>query len=301
MSELLDPEAVLELVAAQIPRALRKHVLIVGSLAAAYHHRAKLAGGQVKTKDADILIHPAGALEECRRLAEGLLHAGWRPRLEGPNPCKPQSAKKPIEALAVIRLNPPKDSAYFVELLALPAAKQAAPKVLNPCKLKDGWYCVPSFRFMSVLAEKPQAASGLSYARPSMMALANLLSHPVIGTATISEPLEPGGPKLLRSAKDLGRVLALARLAEPEELDGWSAEWQAALKNRFKRKAPAVAKDIGAGLEALRKSDLGMEDALHAVQVGLLAGFGVTRTQLDAIAGEVLELVAKPVSRAFDR
>jgi hypothetical protein len=44
------------------------------------------------------------------------------------------------------------------------------------------------------------------------MALANLLEHPVIGPQTMSTKI--GGRTLKRSNKDLGRVLAIARLSE---------------------------------------------------------------------------------------
>lgn len=153
---------------------------------------------------------------------------------------------------------------------------------------------------MSVLAQDPNLAEcGLSYADPSMMALANLLSHPEIGTARISEPLAPGGPPVLRSAKDLGRVLALARLAEPTELEGWHERWEVALRDKFPSSAEGLASGLGRGLDRLLDDDDAIDEALHAVQVGLLAGLGVGRTELIAIAREVQELVTKPLAERF--
>jgi hypothetical protein len=48
-----------------------------------------------------------------------------------------------------------------------------------------------------------------------MMAAANLLSHKELGTARMTGAIE--GRSLLRSAKDLGRVLSLAWLAGPDQ------------------------------------------------------------------------------------
>ena len=38
-------------------------------MAAAYHHRDRLIGGVVNTKDADVVIQPAGAVAECEAIA----------------------------------------------------------------------------------------------------------------------------------------------------------------------------------------------------------------------------------------
>lgn len=52
-----------------------------------------------------------------------------------------------------------------------------------------------------------------------MMALAHLLEHPVIGAQTMSTVI--GGLILKRSNKDLGRVLAIARLSDGPSIENW--------------------------------------------------------------------------------
>ena len=76
--------------------------------------------------------------------------------------------------------------------------------------MDDGWNGLPSFRFLGVTSlNRLKSSVGVEYAAPSMMALANLLSHPEIGTARIESGPMAGH---LRAAKDLARVIALARL-----------------------------------------------------------------------------------------
>jgi hypothetical protein len=127
-----------------------------------------------------------------------------------------------------------------------------------------------------------------------MMALANLLSHPSVGTERMSEPI--GGRSLLRSAKDLGRVLALARFAAVEEIQGWSAAWEAALRATFPSEFQALAGRAGDGLRDLLGRPDALDDARHAVDVGLLAGYGVTAEELVGIAKQVIELALEPLA-----
>lgn len=302
MTELLDPASILDVVAAHLPKSLHRHVLIVGSLAAAYSHRAQLVGGKVSTKDADVIVHPAGAIAKCAAIAQKLLDNDWRRRTGPTNACYPRPSAEPLDQLTVIRLNPPKDSAYFLELLALPRSDQKEPKRLNPCRLEDGWYSIPSFRFTSVLAHEPaKAACDLAYATPAMMSLSNLLSHQEIGKSRISEPLATGGRLILRASKDLGRVLALARLAAPDALEEWHEHWADALRARFPSSAADLAEKAGSGLKRLVEDEAAFDDALYAVQVGLLAGLGVTRTELLALVREVDELALKPLATSFSR
>jgi hypothetical protein len=78
VSENIDPKILFDLIAHHLPTELHRHVLIAGSLAAAYHHRDRLIGGVINTKDADVVIQPAGAVAECERVAKLLLARGWR-------------------------------------------------------------------------------------------------------------------------------------------------------------------------------------------------------------------------------
>ncbi len=214
MSQALDPAPLFALIAKQVPEDLLKNILVVGSLAAAYHFRDQLAGSGINTKDADFVIYPAGAIAACRAIAEQLLDLGWRRHKE----CYPQSRPEPDDDLRAIRLYPPDVDFYFIELLGFPEVGQSKFKAWVPIELPGGWFGLPCCRYMGLTRFSVQTASeGLSYAAPSMMALANLLSHPEIGTATMSEPI--GGRPLRRSAKDLGRVLGLAMLSNLEEVE----------------------------------------------------------------------------------
>lgn len=296
MSENLDPRPIFTLIAHHLPIDLHPNVLVVGSLAAAYHYRDHLRQPAVNTKDADIIVQPAGAVEECRTIALRLLKDGWKRRFN----CTASPAGVPPGKDNVIRLLPPRSDAYFIELLALPPADQREARIWIPCELDDGLYAVPSFRFMGVLGLDPQSTeSGLQYADPAMMALSNLLSHSEIGTARISEVIE--GRLLLRSAKDLGRVLALARLAGRDETEAWVPRWEAALRTKFPDEADALAARIGSGLGAVLADEGGLADALHAVSVGLLNGFGMTAEQLRLIGEQFKQDAIEPLRRNFRR
>lgn len=296
---VVDPEMFFNLLAAKLPDDLRSHVLVVGSLAAAYHHRAELRSRGlegVRTKDADVIIHPAGAVEECRKVAERLLSAGWRRTSE----CYPQLEAEPPDDLRAIRLYPPESELFFIELLALPERGQHQEKRWIPMRLKDGWYGLPSFRFLGVTMKRQvRLASSLSYAHPAMMALSNLLSHPEIGTTRIGKPI--GGRSLLRSAKDLGRVLALAHLASREDTEEWSVWWEEALRDRFPADYAELASQVGAGLRALLSDSGALDEARHSADINLLAGLHVTAPQLAATGQRLLMDAIEPLEQRCRR
>jgi hypothetical protein len=73
----LDPAALFERLAADIPRHLHANVFVTGSLAAAYHFRAQLEGRAINTKDADLVVHPAGNVTSCQQMARRLIDLGW--------------------------------------------------------------------------------------------------------------------------------------------------------------------------------------------------------------------------------
>ena len=118
MNENVDPQLVLQLVAKHVPPELHPNILLVGSLAAAYHYRAERANQPVKTKDADVIVQPGGAFDECRQIAERLLALDWRPTQQ--RRCRPFHSDNPMSELDVIRLHPPQTDIYFIELLGLP-------------------------------------------------------------------------------------------------------------------------------------------------------------------------------------
>jgi len=278
----LDPKKLFRRLAGEIPKSLHRHVLIVGSLAAAYHYRAQLKTRAVNTKDADLIVHPAGDVGSCRKIAERLLGQGWTRT----DKCHPMPRPKPTEDLRVIRLHPPKSRDYFVEILGLPKKTQKPSVVWVPVRLSDGWYVIGCFRFMAVTSRgRLRSAEGLEYASPSAMALANLLAHPRLGERRMRDPI--GGQSILRSAKDLGRVLALAWLEGREGTAEWVADWRRMLQGCFPSKWRTLAKGLGSGLRALLDNRVVLEEARITTEVGLLNRLNVT-TEMLRVTGERL-------------
>jgi hypothetical protein len=198
-------------------------------------------------------------------------------------------------------LSPPDTDAYFVELLAFPEAEQSALQEWVPIKLNDGWYGLPSFRFLGLTMHgRLLAECGLSYADPAMMALSNLLSHPTVGEQRV-ESETFAGRSILRSAKDLGRVLALARLISVDEIEGWAAVWDQALRATFPSEYRQLAARAGDGLRELVARPDAIEDACTALEVGLLQGFNVGAENVRGIAQQVIGLALDPLSRLADR
>lgn len=289
---LLDPRDVFRKVGDQLPPALRGSFIVVGSLAAAYHFRRAIKSGAIRTKDADLVIFHAADVAACRSMAAEFLRRGWTWRRSfGP----PLAQPRPLGALPFVRLYPPGSSEYFIEFLGLPSRDQTAAKRVTPVRLAEGWHGIPRFRFMGAVAEGVRkSADGLLYADPSMMALANLLSHPEVGTHRMSELM--GGRSILRSAKDLGRVLAIVHLTPGEELDGWAGSWAAALRKRFPRQWRTHARRAGLGLRAILGDRDAFPEALYAAGQGLLSGMEVGEAALrgagEQLLGRVLETLA---------
>lgn len=296
MTATVKPEVVFELVVERLPNDLLEHVVVVGSLAAAYHFRERVGSREVRTKDADIVVQPAGALATCRMIAERLLDAGWKRTAD----CHPSAASSPSETLRAIRLHPPDSEAYFVELLAFPETAQVALKEWIPLELADGWYGLPSFRYLGLIQSgQLESDAGLRYADPAMMALANLLSHRLVGTTYISQPIE--GRKLLRSAKDLGRVLAIAWLAGRDATEDWVDAWATALADRFPNEWRVLATRAGDGLRELLDDENALDQAHHTTSVGLLSGLGVTKAQLAIVGRRLVVDVVDPLRERATR
>jgi hypothetical protein len=128
-----------------------------------------------------------------------------------------------------------------------------------------------------------------------MMALANLLSHPELGDHVMSTPV--GDRSVYRSSKDLGRVLALARLETREQTEQWVERWQFALQTCFPTRWPSLAARLGQGLRALLKDDLRFDEAWHCCNVGLLAAMSVTKDQLKATAQQLVVDAIEPIEQ----
>ncbi len=114
-----------------------------------------------------------------------------------------------------------------------------------------------------------------------MMALANLLEHPFI------KPDRIEGTTIKRSNKDLGRVLAIARLSSEDEIDRWAQAWARGLKVRFSTTWREMALRAGDGLRALLASPEDMQQSTETCNNGLLASQNATANQLK-VTGERL-------------
>lgn len=275
---LLNPEQLFSRIADDIPSNLHDNILVTGSLAAAYEFRDLLQNRAVNTKDADLIVQPAGSIEECRQMVNTLLSNGWR-RTNRPNDLQPaQDATTAVEKLPVIRLYPLDSTDYFLEFLNLPAATQRELKEDLRIQLQDGWSILPSFRFMRVLAITPRRSkSGLRYASPSMLALANLLAHQTLGTQTMS------GSEIRRSAKDLGRILAIAFLAGQADTKDWGEDWRKAIEDTFPSIRSELFRSLGSGLRELLDSTPDLKDASTLNAQGLLSGKNVSQEATNAL------------------
>ena len=292
----LDPKKLFRRLADDIPGALRRHIFVVGSLAAAYHFRSELKSRAVNTKDADLVLYPAGDVRSAKALAGKLLDLGWTRT----DQCYPQERRNPVGTLRAFRLNPPGSRDYFIELLGLPGPGQSKRLVWVPVRLSEGWYGVGCFRFMRLNSlGRLKSSEGLEYASPAMMALSNLLSHPQLDRGRMTDPV--GGRKLLRSAKDLGRVLSLAWLSGRTETEAWLDAWILALRECFPNRWRTLARTAGRGLHELLENSAALEEAHFASQSGLLSGKGVTLENLRAVGTQLQKDLIRPLVVSANR
>jgi hypothetical protein len=294
---ILDPRKILSDLKGHLSDQAARNIVVVGSLAAAYDYWPRLKKRGLATKDADFLIHPAGDIAHAAMLMKELLGKGWKrssiPRKE----CFPESITTPPELCRAIRLILPASADFFVELLGVPDLDQAADKVWKAVDMDDGRYGLPCFRFTGLIVEGAVLTpEGLRCALPSMMTLANLLSHPALGTQRVND--QTGGPGGLRSEKDLGRALALWFLEGDAGRRTWHEVWLGALMMRFPETWKHLAARIGAGLEALVADRAALREA-HGMNLrGLLAGFDLEVENTKALAEELLD---GPVRRIMTR
>jgi hypothetical protein len=295
----LSPRDVLQRVASAIPEQVHKYVIVVGSLAAGFRLLPDAPGAHVRTKDVDCVIAPwVAAYENGATVAEALLAHGWRPRGEGEH-ARPGTASTPDDDLPAIRLCPPGSEAWFVELLTVPRSSEEKGKRWTRIQLESGaHFGIPSFPFMPLATWNADTTDfGIACARPEMMALANLLEHPSIRPDFIrGSSFE--GKEIKRSNKDLGRVLAIAHLTPPGDLDGWHHDWIDGLRGCFREDWTGLARRAGNGLEQLLRSVTDLEEATHTCNVGLLAGYGVTPEQLKATGERLIAFSLDPLEEA---
>lgn len=287
----VSPFKILSEVAAAIPEACRENIIIIGSLAAGYHFFGTDPSKAVRTKDVDCVLEPFHtAVGAGRNIARQLLDAGWQRRMSGDHQ-EPGTETTPVDKLPAVRLYPPSsdsNSAWFIELLTVPASANITEKTWIRLPLAEGHFALPTFRFLSITAFNPLPAGtlGIRYARPEMMALANLLEHPDIRPERMSGLIANRAIK--RSNKDLGRVLAIAILADLEDYRPWAHEWLEALKACFPDEWRNLTKRAGNGLRALMTSDMDIKEAHHTCLNGLLASQPTTLDAFHAAARRVL-------------
>ena len=299
----LSPEAVMAQIANALPDDCRPNVIIVGSLAAGYHFFSDDANRSIRTKDVDCMFSPhAKAVAAAGQVAKRLLEAAWQPRQEG-EWSKPGNEGTPDDKLPLIRLTPPGADGgvdWFLELLGAPDGYSEQAKTFHRVQTQTGHFAICSYSFLSLAEWNPiETKHGLRVARPEMMALANMLHHPTIGSDQIK------GTTTKRSNKDLGRVIALAWLTAErdrrngtEELDEWPGRMAEALRERFGSRAELLAKGAGTGLRELIARAGDLDQALSSCNTGLLASMEVDRAAFHATARRFVQIVVEPLAEA---
>ncbi|MGJ7523907.1 hypothetical protein ACSFA0_25785 [Variovorax sp. LT1P1] len=301
MELLINPKNVVSQVARALPESCRGDVIIIGSLAAGYHYFKESAGDGLRTKDVDCMISPhSNSIVAARSVTEQLVGEGWEYRDDG-RWGRPGGPEQAVDELPLVRLHPPGETEWFLELLMAPADLEDEDgeipgRALERLETKDGFFALCSFGFLAVTEVNPVISeSGVRVARAEMMALANLLHHPEIRPETMAAPF--AGRSIKRSNKDLGRVLALAYLAERALEDStmqWAQAWQKALVAKFPRQAARLLARSCDGIQALLDSPQNRDEALWTMNNGLLYKFNLDGRALIAIGQRFMSDVAGP-------
>jgi hypothetical protein len=300
----LTPAKVMEEVAMAIPQSHRGNVIIIGSLAAGYHFFGNDPDKAIRTKDVDAMFSPhAMAVGAARHVTEELLQAHWRIREEG-DWSTPGTAQTPEDQLPLVRLKPPHEASWFLELMSAPRSDHDGEMVKTHERVETnvGHFALCSFGYLGLAEYEPLSTPwGLKYARPEMMALANLLHHPELGEATISGEFFGKGVK--RSNKDLGRVLALAHLSlarDANAMEIWGNEWRDALTTRYPARAAHIMPRVGLGLAALQRSPTDFDEAVTTCSLGLLRAMDVGVDALRATARRMAAEAIAPLEENTD-
>lgn len=296
--KLVSPAAVLKQIATAVPEDCRANMIIIGSLAVGYHFFGNDTAMMMRTKDADCLLSPrVKAISAGVAVTERLFERNWEFRPPDENWSKPGTASTPTDQLPAVRLKPPGESEWFIELLTVPESPTDVKKQWIRIKTSRGHFGLCSFGFLSLANYRPLPTPfGIAIARSELMALANLLEHPEIRPEPMNGLIQ--GRKIKRSNKDLGRVLAIARLATAHDEDamlGWPEIWRDALKDRFPSDWMALAGRVGDGMRQLLNQPNDLDEARHTCEFGLLASAPPTSEQLRMVGLRLLQDAIEPL------
>lgn len=298
---LVSPLEALKLVANAIPDDCKENLIIIGSLAAAAAYFIEDEAIAIRTKDADCLLSPRlKAIHAGKGVVERLFDNGWHFHGTREFPIM-GTAATPDHELPVARLRPPDSTEWFIELLTVPGDSREIDRQMVRLDTSRGVVALCSFGYLALTDYKPiRTQCGIYVARPEMMALANMLHHPDIGDDTMAGLIE--GRQIKRSNKDLGRVLAIAYLAERREEDAlrqWAGLWADALQNRFAANWRELAMRAGDGIRLLladhRSEDL--REAHHTCTYGILNSLNVTQQHLEIAGRRLLVDAIEPLFR----
>lgn len=297
----VSPRAVLSEIADAIPRQCKENIIVIGSLAVGYHFFGEDDSITMRTKDADCLLSPRiQAIDAGLAITEQLYEANWRFRPDD-RWLKPGDEKTPDENLPAVRLNPPGQTEWFIELLTVPESPQDRGMRWIRLKTSYGHFGLCSFGFLSLTNYEPYLTElGIYIARPEMMALANMLEHPEIKPKTMSGLI--AGLPIKRSNKDLGRVLAIARLSEEKAEDamlGWPDIWKKALQKRFPDDWRELAGRTGSGLRTILGNEPDLYEARHSCEYGLLSSNPPTLEELRLSGERLLKDAVEPLEKSL--
>ena len=292
----VSPRVVLAEIADAIPQQCKENIIVIGSLAVGYHFFGEDISIRMRTKDADFLLSPRiRAISAGLAIMEQLYEAEWSFRPDDRWP-SPGDEKTLDEDLPAVRLNPPGQTEWFIELLTVPESPQDRDMRWIRLKTPFGHFGLCSFGFLSLTNYEPYPTElGIFIARPEMMALANMLEHPEIRPDLIA------GSSIKRSNKDLGRVLAIARLSEKKEEDAmlkWPDIWKEALRDRFPDDWRGLARRTGSGLRKILASEPDLKEARYTCEIGLLSSDPPTLEELQLSGRRLLKDAVEPLEKS---